>query len=346
MQEKYKSIPQWDSGIVAARAVACVMVIIIHISGWNFYQFSEAWWPTNVYDSIARFSVPVFFMISGALLLRKEEPLPDFLRKRAFRIFLPLLFWSVIYLQYFKMLGQGRSHGGWLNTILAGPVEVHLWYLYAIVGLYAFVPMLRKIYLGSSEAEKKYYLILWFLFAVLYPTVMKYRNQPASFVEIYHFTNFTGYVGFFFLGAYLYDRREKLAAAIPDVGWIALFMGASLATMLSTYWYSVRSGTPNELFYNYLSPFVVLASAAVFLILLGTRFERSSLPGRIVNAIADNSLGIYCIHLIVLERAATWHWLIGGSHWWTIPANAILALLISMAVIALMRTIPWMRHVA
>lgn len=334
-----------DAGIVTVRAVACFMVILIHISGWDFYQFSDQWWPTNVYDSLARFSVPAFFMISGALLLTKEEPLADFLRKRALRILPPLLFWSAVYLQYYKMLGQGRSHGGWIATILSGPVEAHLWYLYAIAGLYAFMPMLRKIYLGSSEQEKRYFLLLWFIVAVLYPGLMKMLGKPPSAVAVYHLENFGGYAGYLFLGAYLVEQRKKMPLRIPPAAWMAVFAAASLGTMLLTWRQSVHAGTPDAAFYDYLSPLVVIASIAAFHFLLGARLAPGSLAGAVLGTVAANSLGIYCIHLIVLERAATWHWLVGGSHWWTLPVNAALALIISMTIVAPMKKLPLLRHV-
>lgn len=332
-----------DTGIVTARAVACFMVILIHIAGWDFYQFSDQWWPTNFYDSFARFAVPVFFMISGALLLTKEEQLGDFVRKRALRIFPPLVFWSVVYLQYYKMLGQGRSHHGWIATLLSGPVEVHLWYLYAIVGLYAFVPMLRKIYLRSSDSEKRYFLIVWFAVAVLYPTIMKYLGKLPSAIDVYQFGNFGGYAGYLFLGAYLCERKQKQRRS--GVIWFSIFVAASVGTMLLTWSQSVRTGRADDTFYGYLTPLVVVAAVAAFNMLLGVRVAAASFTGFALNAIAANSLGIYCIHLIVLERAATWHCLFGGSHWWTLPVNAGVALLVSMAIVSPMRRVPLLRRV-
>lgn len=332
-----------DTGIVAARALACYMVVLIHIAGGNFYQFADRWWPTNVYDSIARFAVPVFFMISGALLLTKEEALGDFLRKRALRVFPPLLFWSAVYLQYYKMLGQGRSHHGWVATILNGPVEVHLWYLYAIVGLYAFVPMLRKMYLGSSEQEKRYFLGAWFIVAVLIPAAVKYLGMPPAFVDVYHLGSFSGYAGYLFLGAYLHERRQGKPASTSM--WLTVFVAASVGTMMLTWWASVRGGKADDSFYGYLSPLVVIASIAAFNLLLGVRSVPGSFASSAMNTVAAHALGIYCVHLIVLERAAAGHWLINGSHWWTLPANAAFVVLVSMALIAPLKRLPVLRYV-
>lgn len=62
------------NGIDIARSMACFLVVLIHVSGIRFGEFGAGWWASNAFDSVARCSVTVFFMISGALLLpRKEE---------------------------------------------------------------------------------------------------------------------------------------------------------------------------------------------------------------------------------------------------------------------------------
>lgn len=331
-----------DLRIVAARACACVLVIVVHVAGWQFYQFSSNWWASNVYDSVARVAVPLFFMMSGALLLRKDEPLRDFLRKRPLRLALPLAFWSLAYLAFYKAIGQGRAHGGWLKTILGGPVEVHLWYLYAALGLYAFLPLLRKMFLGASEAEKRYYLLLWFACAVAYPTWARYAGQAPSLVDVYYLQNFTGYAGYFFLGAYLHERTHRPGWRVPAL-WFAL---CSAATMLLTYAYSRRIGAPDELFYGYLTPSVALAAAAAFSLFLALELRPAARMVPLLQRVSDNSLGIYCVHLMIMQTLAWKQWIFTGAAWWTVPANVGLIFLPSFLVTAALRAVPPLRQVA
>jgi len=54
----------------------------------------------NIYNSLSKPSVPLFVMLTGALLLMPEkvgEPLSVFFKKRLNRIGLPFLFWGVVY---------------------------------------------------------------------------------------------------------------------------------------------------------------------------------------------------------------------------------------------------------
>src|SRR5207253_1791806 len=149
-----------DRRIDGLRVAACFMVVLLHISAANIHEFGPKWWGANLWDSISRACVPLFFMISGATLLRKEEPLSQFMRKRAFRIMLPLLFWSAFYLWWLQY--NGVDTGNWLVAILRGPTMFHLWYFYTIIGLYMFVPVIRKFYRHSTTQEKVWFLCVWF----------------------------------------------------------------------------------------------------------------------------------------------------------------------------------------
>ena len=59
------------------RAVAAFAVVWQHIGGqgWPESFPSSEWEARNVFVSFAQWSVPVFFMISGALFLSPDKPL-------------------------------------------------------------------------------------------------------------------------------------------------------------------------------------------------------------------------------------------------------------------------------
>jgi len=90
----------------------------------------------NIYGSIARISVPLFFMMSGYLLLPRTESLRSFYTKRMPKVVLPFIFWSVIYLTVFC--------GGQPATCTSG----FLWQYITSSGLISpVVPILTDQYL-------------------------------------------------------------------------------------------------------------------------------------------------------------------------------------------------------
>ena len=91
------------------RSVALFLVILLHSAVEPHPIVTQPdqaevirWWTVTVYDTISQPGVPLFVMISGALLLRpsKSESMKVFFKKRLNRMVLPFLFWSTIYFMY------------------------------------------------------------------------------------------------------------------------------------------------------------------------------------------------------------------------------------------------------
>lgn len=86
----------------AARVVAVAAVLLTHVSTQfvMYYDVETAQFVWgNIFDSLSRLAVPLFVMISGALLLDEEKPfeIKTLLLKRVSNIFLLLISWSAVY---------------------------------------------------------------------------------------------------------------------------------------------------------------------------------------------------------------------------------------------------------
>lgn len=326
-----------DRRIDGLRVVACFMVVLLHVSAMHIHEFGPTWWAANVWDSLSRACVPLFFMLSGSTLLGRSESLTEFFSKRALRILLPLLVWSIFYLWW--LWYNNAPTGNWALAILSGPTMFHLWYFYAIIGLYLFVPVMRRFYQNSTHQEKLFFLVMWFLVASVYPTVQSLYTDPQCgylrlgiLADVYHLQNFGGYLGYMVLGAYLTSRR---------IAWkkgAALFAGSSAATILLTYWISRRFGVPCEFFFLYLSPLVVLAAAGAFIAFIGLSPAQSSSR---LHWLSGCTLGIYGLHPFVIDRLLISRgWMNATGYVWVDPLlSTAVVFLVSLAVIGLIRLI-------
>ena len=329
----------FSTAMDTARVGACFMVVMLHVAAVNFSVFDDQWWASNFYDSLTRSCVPVFLMISGVLLLGKQETLPEFFRKRFVRVIPPLLFWSLFYMAWNTW--QGRSYGpivSWLSHVASGPVVFHLWYLYAIVGIYLFVPVLRNIWNASQPGEKRAYLLMWAAVS-MWPTVQGVFGLEVDVLETYGLGSFFGLVGYLFLGAYAHELYQQQ----PDKKQyflvnVVLFVLFSVLTMLATFLHSRAAGAPDTLFYDYLSPFVLASSVCAFNILyaVGTKVGDFAAPLKEISAC---TFGVYCIHIFVMDRveASTGLLEADASQWWAIPVTAAFVFAISLAAIMALR---------
>ncbi|OAE13687.1 hypothetical protein AZH11_03565 [Pseudomonas simiae] len=333
-------------GLDFTRIIACLMVVVLHVSATGVAEFSHDWVYFNAYDSLVRACVPLFLMLSGALLLGREEGVMQFYTKRFLRIFPPLIFWSVFYVLWkARLSGDYSGLSASLFSVLKGPAYFHLWYLYALVGIYLFIPFMSKIYRHSTDAEKITYLSIWFVVACVILLVAYFYPGMGDVASAYGLSSFVGLSGFVFLGAYVFDRikTQVKQSLLADA---AGFITSAVFTALATYWLSLRDGTPNQLFFSYLSPFVVAGAVFGFRLLmgLGTRLSRYA---KTLNVLAGSILGVYCLHIFVMNRLSIIYgpFIEGHSMLWVIPALVFAIFIMTLAPIFIARQFKPFRHI-
>lgn len=145
----------------ALRIIAVFLVIFNHLNGYLMYQISSGWkvWFYMFLTMITRVNVPLFLMISGSLLLGKEEPISVILKKKFIRMFSVLLIFST--LLYAVAAQENFSISVWFLKISSNSIEGSYWYLYAYIGM-LMLPYLRRIVKGFCDKDFIYIIVLNF----------------------------------------------------------------------------------------------------------------------------------------------------------------------------------------
>lgn len=158
------------------RVFATLAIMVLHIAGqkWNVVDVnSQEWAVFNFYDSIVRWGVPVFVMISGALFLNMDIPVRTVYKDYIPRLAVSFIVWSVLY----AFLSVEHS-GTRLENIVKG--HYHLWFLLMIIGLYICIPIMKAI---TRDARiMRYYLVLSALVQIFIPWVVQLTRDfgPAE----------------------------------------------------------------------------------------------------------------------------------------------------------------------
>lgn len=305
------------------RCGALYLVVLLHcISGTLAnpgLAGTAVWWICDILNSAARMGVPLFFMLSGALLLSDErtlDPLP-FYRKRLRRILPLFLCWDLLYfLENAYLQGAPLSARQFLVELLTlRGSKYHLWFVYKIASIYLLLPFLKRIVDHCRRRD------VWLLLGVLLlPSSVFPLLSLLPGVEIDLFGSLIdGRVGFFLLGWLL--AQEPL----PKRARRLLYAGGVLAFLLNifgNFWLSAP-GQVNLWFNDGCALTHFLTSGAVFL--LAKEYARlSPRLGAVCRKLSGLSYSIYLSHVLFLDLSLLLLAKTGLGTAWTVALSFIM----------------------
>lgn len=287
------------------RVIACLSVIMIHSSAHYVIKDigSFNFWVGNILDGLARIGVPLFIMISGALMLDKNyEYSNKKIIKHILRMAMFFVFWSILYCLIFNVLGPIIKHdpvdfAKIISSLIKG--HYHLWFVYLIIGLYLIVPLLRLWVNDTNKKYVEYFIVLSTIFTYIIPQIISIgSNYSNLFVQINDIAENSlaikyvgGYTTYFILGWYINNYEIKNKRIIYVLGLFGL-----LISIMGTYILSNTTGESLQMYENlYIN--VLFQTVAVFVVIKDKLKSKKQL--NIINSISKHSLGIYAIHALI-----------------------------------------------
>ncbi len=277
------------------RITACVSVILIHaVSG--FFDFSARFSFVMFLASSLRGFVPLFFMVSGILYLRREELDPKkTVFPRALRLTALYFVWSAIYLLGRFAAGQVSTADDLLDLLIQG--YYHLWFLPAMVLCTLALPPVHSM-LHGKKLDPVYPLLLVLAYPVLYTTVGYCFSRESKLFQLTRVFNreFFLYVGYALWGAWLdaHPMSKKLRWVAPPV-WLLVSVLAAAVNIHS----SMNRGYVDGVLFDSFSASTFLQATAILCFFL-TWKDRPPRPGKLLPALSDAALGVYLIHPMLL----------------------------------------------
>ena len=286
------------------RVWASFAIIIIHVSAQNWYStdiYGFDWKVFNLYDSIVRWGVPVFVMISGSLFLDREISLKHIYQKYILRLLVSYVVWSLIY-----ALVMGKTREQTISLIEVG--YYHMWFIPMMIGLYMCIPFIKPII--ESEYKTKYFLMLAFLFVYAIPmgitlakdfgsaTMIQWANIFNRYIGSIPVPSVLGYLSYFVLGYYIniISLSKKQRILIYIIGLLG-FISTIELTLIVT----LRTQVLCANYYNYFSINVLFEALAVFVWFKYGKFNNKVL-NMIIRKVAKYSFGTYLVHILILEQ--------------------------------------------
>ncbi len=317
----------------------------------------------GIYGGMLRHSVPLFVMLTGALLLPIRTDVSQFYKRRISRVFFPFLIWSVIYCIFpwiVSLFGGDRTtvqtffpYAGedfLTHPLTAGlkgiamiplnfsSIGIHMWYIYLLIGLYLYMPIFSRWVESASEKAKMWFLVAWGVTTLLpyYCSLVEPYIWGTcswnSFGMLYYFAGFNGYL---LLGHYLKNRqwslRKTIYLGLPMflVGYFVTYFGREHMLNIPDH-----TELMAELFWTTNSLNVVMMVVPLFMVckLIPVRSQR------VRNILANLTLcgfGIYMLHYFFIGPSVALMRLLGVHLGLQIPLAAVVALTVSWGLTAI-----------
>lgn len=290
------------------RVIAILCVVMVHVTVeflelWKTSPNSFSYISTNVIDSLSRCGVGLFLMLSGALLLDENRKITI---EIAFKKYICpmaclLFFWSAVYTIVTNVLQPIVLH----NQIDIGTVvhafffgHYHMWYLFALIGLYLVTPILKCF----VKIENKKIVLYYILLSIIFQFALTFLYALSSYLPIFASVgewlngfklNFGGFVTYYLLGWYIknvgFEKKHRICIYVLGLVFVVLL-------------FLFKQQFPNQIvIFNADTGCFVLFPAVALFVLIKQTYRSTPKKDSILQKLSPLTFGVYLIHLLVLN---------------------------------------------
>lgn len=337
-----------EYGFDIIRLIATLLVIVIHISN-NYCRYlpsvnSLSFTGAAIFNSLGRVSVPLFFMISGALMLHKDIDSKKLLKK-VIHFLEILVFWTIVYIFFDIYFMHYTFTTEQYFTLIFDNLKPHLWFMYAIIALYLISPFARILVANMTLNQKRYFTYLWLFFcggSKALRIVFDWFEITTTLEYEVPLVQGTYYLGYFILGSLLYEeikngrRINRLLAALSFILSVAVI---SAGTIL----YSRHTGKFYSQFLSYRNLPELMASLALYILVLEFPRPSKEFTKRFLAYVSPKLFGIYLTHIIWFDLMVTRLNVRSVISFIGIPMYTLAIAIISFVTVLIISKIPVLR---
>lgn len=288
-----------DNNLNLLKVLACFAVVILHISFIcveNMKQINISY----ILYYASTFAVPVFFMVNGALILKKREITYKYIKKKINNILKVVVIWNVIIIILKFIVNHNIQNPikVILNSLIQKGFFFQFWFFGALIIIYSTLPILKKV-IKDNNFTKVFLMIL--IITVLIDVINMGRGVNGS--EIVKdivpqsFRLWTWYL-YFILGHLLYVNKDYINKRISFKTNTILLIIFTIISIVYEIYMSRKILSFNA--ENYYDNILIILQIAIFFV-WGLRVNLKKNTVYIINLISPCMIGIYIFHIPIMN---------------------------------------------
>ena len=317
------------------KIMACVGVVLLHttISG---FKDTESWNYLTFLYYLGTYSIPLFFMVNGYLLLGKNEISYSYILQKIKWILVTVSIWTLIIWIYKRDFSENPIKKV-LDSLLQRGYFFQFWFFGALILIYLCLPILKKM----LKSKNQYLLALSLL--VIIGFVLEMTNyllqKPVQFYVIQTFRLWTWFF-YYILGGFLTQfnldiLKKCFKSWMKVITVVLLFASPLILFMLAK---AIHHNLFAEYFYDNL--FVKVVSLGIFLMVL--TFDLNTDKNRWIIYLSNQTMGVFIIHTYVMK---VWEKSVGFSFAGAHFLFLIFTLSVSFIVVGILIKIPYFNRI-
>ncbi len=288
------------------RTISMLAVMMGHASSTYLHQETSIQFLSmnlaSLLNQAVRFSVPLFLLLSGFSLGvgAKQTSYFSFLKRRAVRVLLPYLMWTMIYSlsntgYHFSVWLDQLANPSWLlRTVLTGQSAPHLYFIPIILQCYLLYPLLKRWVDRWPVQSTAWAMAVTLLLQGCY--TLHHFGIIVAPPPVYLWLTFPVWGFYFVAGMFLQTLDlEHLKQRCKENALPLLAMGGVLSVLYSAV--SLRTGLLHA-----IKPELMVVTIWAFFCGIGVWEWIKAWPGLAagVTFLSCHSMGIYYCHVLII----------------------------------------------
>ena len=317
------------------KVLACVGVVLLHTAMGGFKETGSWNFSTYLYY-LGTYSIPLFFMVNGYLLLGKREITYSYILQKVKWILITVSSWSVI-IWLFKRDFTVNPIKKIVGSLIQKGYFFQFWFFGALIIIYICLPVLKKFL--NSKRSYLYILSVLLVVGLIFELTNIVLQMPIQTYVIQTFRLWTWFF-YYLLGGFI-AQFDKDIIKNRFKRWMKIIVVLLFLVSPLILFFLARTTYHNffaEYFYDLL--FVKVVSLGIFLTIFSLALNQDN--NKWITFLSNQAMGVFIIHTYIMK---VWEKLFGFSFVGAHLLFAIFTLSVSFIIVGMLMKIPYFNRI-